>query len=334
MASECTLAVIIPCFNYEQYVGRAIQSVLNQVSEGVDLIIVDDESTDASWNIISSFDVKAYRVSNRGPRKACLYAMEMTKAEFILCLDADDELQPGAIAEIRSKLDIDVAKLQFPLVCVDDYGKVLTDCYPNLSEYRERESIQREVLLSGTYQSPPTSGNVFRRDVFEVLRFCEYDRFIDGATLFIAPFLGDIVSVSKPLGLYRVHANNHSAVGRLPSAGSLRRDLDRFELRSQHLRSLLEHYGLGNDLTIYNNTYYYLSTSLNLAVVTKSHFAFSDLVKMLRALLLERRTNKWKAASLIFGIILFLSPHAIARHILSSRLGLSHNVFINFIRRF
>jgi glycosyltransferase involved in cell wall biosynthesis len=55
----------------------------------------------------------AFRIDNSGTRLACLFGLDQTRAPFVLFLDADDELKPGALGKIIDCLDPGVAKLQF-----------------------------------------------------------------------------------------------------------------------------------------------------------------------------------------------------------------------------
>lgn len=233
------LAVVIPCYNYERFVGRAIESVVSQGHTDCEIVVVDDGSTDGSWDVITGTGVRAYRIANAGAREACLFGVDHTRAPFVLFLDADDELAPGALDRIVAALDPEVSKLQFGLTRVDAEGTVLGPASPAVEDFRDREHLVEAVLRGGAYTSPPTSGNVFRRDLCAVLREADYDSFIDGTMLFAAPFLGDVVSISDELGRYRIHGDNDSGLGRVPDAATLRRDAFRFAARVDHLRDVL-----------------------------------------------------------------------------------------------
>src|ERR1700712_3074302 len=102
------LAIIINCFNYEDYVQNAIESVLSQDTTHCDVIVVDDGSTDRSWDEIKAFGIRSFRKQNGGQVNACRYGVSKTDAPFILFLDADDELVPGAIQKILLHLDQNV----------------------------------------------------------------------------------------------------------------------------------------------------------------------------------------------------------------------------------
>src|SRR3984893_15797750 len=115
MPDSPKLAVVISSYNYESFVERAIRSVLDQGRHDCEVVVVDDGSTDGSWDAISRSGVTAFKIDNSGQRAVLLSRLDRHRAPFILFLDADDELKPGALGAIIDLLDPGVAKLQFPL---------------------------------------------------------------------------------------------------------------------------------------------------------------------------------------------------------------------------
>jgi glycosyltransferase involved in cell wall biosynthesis len=154
------LAVVISCYNYVSFVGQAIKSVVDQGRQDCELVVIDDGSTDGSWDVISRFDVTAFKTDNNGQRAACVFGLDRTRAPFVLFLDADDELKPGALETIIRRLDPDVAKLQFALTLVDANGNRIRSATSPLASFRDRESLTQQVLRSGVYRTPPTESMV------------------------------------------------------------------------------------------------------------------------------------------------------------------------------
>lgn len=280
--TEPRLTIIIPCWNYADYVASAIRSVTAQGRRDCELIVIDDGSTDSSWEVIQREGVTAYRIVNCGQRAACLYGLGKARAPFILFLDADDELEPGSLATILKALDDRVAKLQFPLSRIDCNGAVIGAPVPRLDAFREHGTLARQVLETGVYMTPPTSGNVFRRDVCQLLEEAAYDKAVDGVILFAAPFFGDVVSMSQALGRYRVHDRNDSGLGRAPDPQLLRRELSRFVARIKHLRQVLVRFGKSEDLVAAEETFYYLERSLYLAIAEGRQVPVETLLRLLK----------------------------------------------------
>ncbi len=313
------LAIVIACYNYRKYVSRAIASVVTQMRDDVELVVVDDGSTDGSWEVISRAGVPCYRIANSGQRAACIFGMERTRAPFILFLDADDEIKPGALARIIDLLDPGLAKLQFSLTRIDAEGARISAAVPALADFRAREPLIEEVLRQGVYTTPPTSGNVFRRDLCEILREADYDSAVDGAILFAAPFFGDVLSLSEELGCYRIHGRNDSGLGRLPESATLERDLDRFVARTNHLRRILDSQGIGHRLVAPQDTYFFIEHRLYARIVRGQRSSLSILGQLFGALWRDRRPVRVRAVMAAFFILTMILPNRRAKPLLAYR---------------
>lgn len=314
------LAIIITCWNYADYVTDAIESVLKQARRDCELVVIDDGSTDNSWVEINRTGVRAYRMANAGQRLACLRGLQETTAPFVLFLDADDELLPGAFSEILSRLDENVAKLQFPLLRMDTQRKVISGPIPPLSDFREREMLARDVLKTGSYTSPPTSGNVFRRDVCQLIEGADYERAVDGVILFVAPFMGDIVSLSKPLGLYRVHDRNDSCFSEELNPIPLKREAERFEHRLEHLRRLLNEKGLGSRLVTADRAYFHQERSFYLAIANSARVGLRQFLFLLSLLWTYPYSAKVKLSMTLFFALTFVLSSERAKSVVNYRM--------------
>ncbi|HKV34826.1 MAG TPA: glycosyltransferase family A protein [Pyrinomonadaceae bacterium] len=87
------VSVIIPVYNYERYLGEAIESALNQTYKNIEVIVVDDGSTDRSGEVAKSFadkGVKYCHQANAGIGPARNQGVELAQGDFLAFLDADD----------------------------------------------------------------------------------------------------------------------------------------------------------------------------------------------------------------------------------------------------
>jgi glycosyltransferase involved in cell wall biosynthesis len=103
------ISVVIPSYNYAHLLPRALDSVLSQWSEGIELIVVDDGSTDNTAHWLQSKATQDLRVQaliqpNAGAAAARNAGIAAAKGEFVLPLDADDELCPGALTALLGAL--------------------------------------------------------------------------------------------------------------------------------------------------------------------------------------------------------------------------------------
>jgi glycosyltransferase involved in cell wall biosynthesis len=332
MSDSPKLAVVISCYNYESYVEQSIRSVLDQGRDDCELVVVDDGSIDNSWEAINRTGALAFRIPNGGARRACLFGLDHTRAPFVLFLDADDELKPGAVGAIIDRLDPGVAKLQFPLTVIDAEGNPTGGSLSDIEAFRSGDSLAREVMEKGVYKSPPTSGNVFRRDMCELLREAEYDSFVDGVILFAAPLFGDIVSVSEELGRYRIHGRNDSGLGRLPDAASLERDINRFLARMRHLGEIVRRVKPGNKLVDPRKTFYYREHKLFFDVASGQRPQLTALPGLLSKLAGETLSAKSKLALALFFCLASVLPNARSKALLAYRLKTGHRTALGFVK--
>lgn len=100
------ISVIIPLYNKEPIIERSLQSVLSQDYDDFEVVVVNDGSTDHSADIVRSINdprIRLIEQENGGPSKARNTGTKNAKGEWILFLDADDELQPGALMAFSQK---------------------------------------------------------------------------------------------------------------------------------------------------------------------------------------------------------------------------------------
>lgn len=93
------VSVVIPCFNAEPFIAEAINSVLSQTHPNIEIIVVDDGSTDRSIDVVKAFG-DLIRLEIMGHQGACAArnrGLEISSGDFIQFLDADDTLLPKKI---------------------------------------------------------------------------------------------------------------------------------------------------------------------------------------------------------------------------------------------
>ena len=92
--------VVIPAFDAEQTIGRALESVVNQKFNLLEVIVIDDGSRDRTPEIVREYAARDLRIHlvrqrNAGPARARNVGVEMASSDFVTFLDADDEFLPG-----------------------------------------------------------------------------------------------------------------------------------------------------------------------------------------------------------------------------------------------
>ena len=95
--SRASVTVVIPCFNQGRFLASTIRSVQQQLYEPLETIIVDDGSSDETSEVATAAGTILIRQPNLGVGAARNAGLNAATGEFIIFLDADDELLPGAI---------------------------------------------------------------------------------------------------------------------------------------------------------------------------------------------------------------------------------------------
>ena len=157
------ISVIIPCFNSERFIKAAIHSVLMQDVPGVEIIVVDDGSSDSTVEIVSGFpSVRVFQQERGGACRARNRGIKEAVGEWIKFLDSDDLLAPGALAqqlEFASVQDRDVVTYWDLEYFNDNTGK-RSLVRTSLSD----TSNQVLSLIKGNIQ---TSCPLYRRTILE-----------------------------------------------------------------------------------------------------------------------------------------------------------------------
>jgi len=216
------VSVIIPCYNAERWIDEAIQSALNQTYSPVEVIVVDDGSSDGSWKKIQEFGsrVIAETGPNRGGSAARNRGFVLSRGDYIQFLDADDYLLPKKIPRQVAFLEASGADVV--------YGDWRHEHFlPDGSSQLEEIAVsgaQADVLsalLSGWWVAP--AALLFRRHVLE--KTGGWDESLAAAQdrdLFISIAMTDAKIAYQP-GCYSIYRRyGHDTV----STGSRMRWLD------------------------------------------------------------------------------------------------------------
>jgi hypothetical protein len=212
------ISIIINNYNYESYVGAAIESALAQTYPYVEVVVVDDGSTDGSRAVIESFRDHAtlHFQANGGQSAAFNEGLARASGEIVFFLDSDDALHPEAVAEVVARWRPGVAKAQFSLATIDAAGRFAGNVFPNYPPGLASEDVRQELLETALYPCPPTSGNAYARAFLDrVMPLGRWPTGADGPLNTVAPLYGDVVTIDRPLGFYRVHGRNDGAQAKL-----------------------------------------------------------------------------------------------------------------------
>lgn len=208
----------MPAYNHEKYVGPAVESVLGQTHTDLELVIVDDGSTDETASVIKQFKdsrIRYHYQSNQDAFNALNKGMELARGEWWSILNSDDIYHPERLAScLAAGRDVVFTNLQ----AIDDTGQVIPrDAHywyqwheRNREHYRETEDLYAGFLRGNLLV---TTSNLFVRATcarqiggFKPLRYLhDYDYMFRLLTAY--PDDVDYL-MDQTLLQYRIHAGN------------------------------------------------------------------------------------------------------------------------------
>jgi glycosyltransferase involved in cell wall biosynthesis len=229
MTTTAPLVSILICsYNYARFVGQTIDSALRQTWPEVEVVVVDDGSTDESWSVISAFGnrITAIRQTNGGQGAAYNTCFERSGGQWLIYLDCDDLLDDDCIERCMAQVREDVHKVAFQMRVIDAEGHDSGNVIP----YTMHVGDVRPILqVFGHYGGPPGSGNLYRRSAVGKhfpLDVVVWPMCADTVPYVAAACAGQVEAVTQPLGSYRVHKRANKSLGLFGNVlGSLRETL-------------------------------------------------------------------------------------------------------------
>ncbi len=211
MSTLPKVSVIIPAFNSEAYLVETIHSALSQTYTNMEIIVIDDGSTDQTQNLLRNFGERIQVVSqeNGGVAAARNNGVRLSKGDFLAFLDSDDIWDSDKIRIQMSEIS-DAALSYTDRLNFGDLG-FLAEVKSEANELREG-TIFEPLLLEGNFIT--LSSTVIRRSVFEAVGGFDENREISGVEdwhlwLKIARHC-KAKAIRKPLVKYRIHPDGIS----------------------------------------------------------------------------------------------------------------------------
>lgn len=217
------VSVIINNYNYGHFLPESVDSALNQTYPNVEVIVVDDCSTDNSQEVITSYGDKIIPIFHQvNGKQAAAFNSGFAKSQgdIIIFLDSDDYLYPYAVERVVLAWKQNIAKVHYRLTVVDKDRKPLGFSYPQGGKPLDSGEVWRNVITEGTYAGVPTSGNaISRKSLTQVFPIPdEYKTMADDYLSVLIPLYGEVVAIEEPLAAYRIHTSNQWALFEVTAA--------------------------------------------------------------------------------------------------------------------
>ena len=200
------VSIIVPVYNVEKYLEKCLDSLVNQSFKNIEIIIVNDGSTDNSEKIINKYcqkyhNIKYLKKKNGGLSSARNYGLKFAKGEYILFVDSDDYIDNNMVelmynAIIKDDNDIVVCEFNY------DYGNKKVRSNSNLDYTSD---LKKKYLLT----PPMACIRLYKRNIFNNIKFKEGIYYED---LEINPkmvlYTKKISFINKALYNYVIHDNS------------------------------------------------------------------------------------------------------------------------------
>ena len=171
--SEITVplvSVVIPVYNREDTVGRAVSSILNQSYKNLELIIVDDCSNDNSLKVIREFRDERIRVvelkKNSGANAARNKGIMAARGQYIAFQDSDDEWDEDKLQiQMRDMLDKNLSACYCAHRLIDNAGETIVP-----EDYENKEKYETGLInVLANYNVMSTQTLIIRKNIFEII---------------------------------------------------------------------------------------------------------------------------------------------------------------------
>jgi hypothetical protein len=244
------VSIIINNYNYARFLPDAIDSALAQSYPHVEVIVVDDGSTDHSREVLRNYADRVVPLikANGGQASALNAGLRQSRGDIVFFLDADDRLLP-TIA--RSVVDVfqsqpNVAKVMYRMEVIDAHA-IPTGAIKPPPHLRLRSGDLSRHVLTFPFDMTwtPTSGNAFAASVLQRIYPVpeeDYRILADFYLAHIAPLFGPVTFLEEIGAQYRVHdQNHHEAAAGTINLPQIRQMVAYAERTCVHIKRVADH---------------------------------------------------------------------------------------------
>ncbi len=242
------VTVIVPFFNREQYLAQTIRSILNQSHESLELILVDDGSSDSSFSVVQSFPdprIRCVQLIKRSGKSAALnQVLPLARGEWLTFFDSDDIMTRDSLKariEFFEKNPKALSVIGRIGRLIDDQGKTVSKTHPLNQYLRDSLRVTRQLAQSigslipelFTYENcplGPLNAALLRRELVEQIGWFRenFAPWEDREYMIRAAVRQPVQFLDRAVIWYRVHDSNLSfkiVNGKLKRRSNLRLEI-------------------------------------------------------------------------------------------------------------
>lgn len=262
--TETLISVVIPAYNYSQTLSRAVESVLAQLVEGrTELLVIDDGSTDATPDVLAELltvhvgRFRALRKTNGGLSSVRNLGIEEATGRYLVFLDADDEMAPGALAALIQH----ITRNPESRLIIGGHWSVFADGKRSLQGVRPLPATARQRVRGYLLDKTVSISNgacAMHRDVFAPGKYPEHLRNVEDIPVFaqvLARF--PCSALDQPLALIYKHADSmrHDLVQSLAAGTGMVDEVFSHERLPEELHDLRQAFLVQRCLSLFRDCY-------------------------------------------------------------------------------
>lgn len=214
------ISVIVPVYNVEKYLRKCLDSIVNQTYPHLEIILVNDGSTDSSGEICEEYAARDPRIKllhkeNGGLSSARNYGLPHITGKYLAYVDSDDwlalDLYERCVDKFRVNEYIDAVFFEFENVYKDKPNDRYNIHLQEISysrEYLDRHALQRYCWAM--YLNPAVWNKVYKADLIKDLRFVEEMKYEDAPYTLLALARIHGYSLLSPSGVYTGYFYNRT----------------------------------------------------------------------------------------------------------------------------
>jgi glycosyltransferase involved in cell wall biosynthesis len=217
------ITVLICARNAEKYITEAITSAKNQTLQASEILVIDDNSSDSTFNIAENHGVKVMKNTGLGLASARNFGFKNASNELIFVLDSDDLMIRNTLQVVYSKIKID------PLL-TGVFGKRRNFISPELTKMIKNMKSDHPYLPEN---APLVAGSLWRREIIEKVQFdrrflaCDVEWLLQ-----IRKQKSIVINADELIYLRRIHLSNMSLQKNVKKLGYL--DIARQQITERH----------------------------------------------------------------------------------------------------
>lgn len=209
--NKVDISIIVPVYNTEKYLKKCIDSLVNQTKENIEIILINDGSTDESEKIIKSYKdkrIKYFKNQNSGIGKTRNFGIEKSSGKYLMFIDSDDYISNNCCEKLYEKIEREKADIVVTDYYKDINGKIE---YFKLEDFKS-SSIEENTCLLYLINTGPCNKLYKRSLVIECgAKFNEQYKYED--TTFVMKcikYAKKICKINEAYSYYCIHGKSET----------------------------------------------------------------------------------------------------------------------------